>query len=186
MKYYISDTHFGHENVIEFDNRPFANLEEMENTIINNWNRKVKDDDEVYFLGDLCFRSKMSPVNYLRRLKGKKYLILGNHDMATIMKNDQAKAMFESISQILVVEDGGEQIVLCHFCMASWWHKEKGVLHFYGHIHNSKEDILRTMINLGNAYNVGCMINNYEPCTKEEIIENNMKFWKETFKNESR
>ena len=52
MKYYISDLHIGHKNCIIFDNRPFSTLEEMHDTIVENWNSVVKKDDEVYILGD--------------------------------------------------------------------------------------------------------------------------------------
>lgn len=53
MKFYISDLHIGHKNILKFDNRPFTSLEEMEKTIINNWNGVVKKNDEVYILGDM-------------------------------------------------------------------------------------------------------------------------------------
>ena len=55
MKYYISDLHFDHTNVIKFDNRPFKDVEEMNNALIHNWNSVVKKNDIVYVLGDFCF-----------------------------------------------------------------------------------------------------------------------------------
>ena len=55
MKYYTSDIHFGHNKIIDFEKRPFKSIEEMDNTIINNWNNKVKSTDEVYILGDFAF-----------------------------------------------------------------------------------------------------------------------------------
>lgn len=53
--YYISDLHFGHSNIIRFDNRPFSNVQEMEETIVKNWNERVAKDDVVYILGDFCW-----------------------------------------------------------------------------------------------------------------------------------
>lgn len=51
MNYFISDLHLGHKNVLKFDNRPFINIEEHDKTIIDNWNSKVNDNDDVYVLG---------------------------------------------------------------------------------------------------------------------------------------
>lgn len=53
MNYFISDLHLGHKNVLKFDNRPFINIEEHDKTIIDNWNNKVNDNDDVYVLGVL-------------------------------------------------------------------------------------------------------------------------------------
>ena len=58
MNLYTSDLHFGHENVIRFDDRPFSDIEEMDRTLIEMWNARVRDEDTVYIVGDVCFRSK--------------------------------------------------------------------------------------------------------------------------------
>jgi len=85
-KWFISDTHFFHANILKFtdDNgkkiRPFDTLEEMHETIIENWNKVVKDNDYVYHLGDVTFRYDGAFNNLMSRLKGKKRLIVGNHD----------------------------------------------------------------------------------------------------------
>lgn len=50
--FYISDLHIGHENILRFDNRPFADVNEMNNKLIENWNARVRSDDTVYILGD--------------------------------------------------------------------------------------------------------------------------------------
>lgn len=54
MNYYISDTHFGHANIINFDKRPFKNTEEMERELISRWNSVVTSADTTYILGDFC------------------------------------------------------------------------------------------------------------------------------------
>ena len=55
MNYYISDLHFGHKNIINFDHRPFFDIEEMEEVLVMNWNATVHKDDTVYILGDFCW-----------------------------------------------------------------------------------------------------------------------------------
>lgn len=85
-KWFISDTHFFHANILKFIGddgkriRPFNSLEEMHETIIERWNGVVKDNDYVYHLGDVTFRYDGAFNALMRRLKGKKRLIVGNHD----------------------------------------------------------------------------------------------------------
>lgn len=69
MNYYISDMHLGHKNVLKFDVRPFQSVEEMNETLIVNWNRKVTDADDIWILGDFCYRSEKDPSFYLKQLK---------------------------------------------------------------------------------------------------------------------
>ena len=57
MNYYISDLHFGHANVIRHDARPFADVGEMDRVLIERWNAVVGEDDDVYVVGDFCYRS---------------------------------------------------------------------------------------------------------------------------------
>lgn len=73
----ISDTHFGHGNIIGYCHRPFKTLKEMDDTMIENWNRVVKDEDTVYFVGDFSYKNNR---NYRRLLNGHIIFIKGNHD----------------------------------------------------------------------------------------------------------
>ncbi len=56
MTYFTSDLHFGHENIIRFSNRPFSSAEEMNRTLIDNWDSRVTDRDDIYILGDMFYR----------------------------------------------------------------------------------------------------------------------------------
>ena len=78
---FTSDLHFGHENVIRFDNRPFATVEEMDNEMIRRWNEKVSPGDLVYVLGDFIWKSRNDDAaELIRSLHGQIILIKGNHD----------------------------------------------------------------------------------------------------------
>ena len=76
----ISVMHFGHANIIKYENRPFASAEEMDNTIITNWKSIVKNKDVVLVLGDVSFYNKEKTQQIIKNLPGLKTLILGNHD----------------------------------------------------------------------------------------------------------
>lgn len=179
MNYYISDMHLGHKNVIKFDGRPFENIEEMNEILIERWNAKVKDEDDVWILGDFCYRSDKDPSFYLKRLKGKKHLVIGNHDKVTV-KSGSVLRYFESVERLQHIKDGEHNVILCHFPLATWNAIRRGSFHVYGHIHNDREEVFGFMKNQERALNAGCMINNYEPVTLAELIANNKKFQENT------
>ena len=78
--FFVADTHFGHEAMIRFENRPFKDIRDMEQKIIKNWNETVAQEDRVFVLGDFAFGDKAEVTRLCRSLNGKKTLVLGNHD----------------------------------------------------------------------------------------------------------
>ena len=83
----ISDTHFSHRNIIEYCSRPFPLVQEMDETMIRNWNNVVSDDDLVYHVGDFGLTRHYSYlINIMRRLNGKIILLRGNHDDKKFLK----------------------------------------------------------------------------------------------------
>lgn len=78
--FFIADTHFGHKNIIAYENRPFATVEEMDKELIRLWNETVQQDDTVFLLGDFSFYNKERSAEICRQLQGNKLLVLGNHD----------------------------------------------------------------------------------------------------------
>lgn len=175
MNLYTSDLHFGHKNVIGFDHRPFADVTEMDNFIIQCWNSRVQPDDTVYILGDICYHSEKGPEWYLKRLRGHKILILGNHDWK-IKNNEAALSYLEGVEIMMQITDGDKQICLCHYPIAEWNGYFHGAWHIYGHIHNSKAETYEIMKNRERALNAGCMINNYSPASFNELVRNNKIF----------
>lgn len=175
MNLYISDLHFGHRNVINFDHRPFSNADEMDHYMIGLWNNRVYDDDDVYIIGDFAYRSGKSSDWYLRQLKGHKHLIIGNHDRSTI-ENKKAMAYLESVDKMTHVTDGDKQIVLCHYPLAEWYKSRHGSWLIYGHIHGNKNDTYEFMKTREHALNAAACINNYTPASFRELVENNARF----------
>lgn len=176
MVFYTADLHFGHANIIALDQRPFESIDEMDEELVRRWNKKVREDDTVYFLGDFCFRSKKQPWEYAERLNGKKVLIVGNHEKKLI-RDTRAMRCFESVHDILTINDGNRSIVLCHYPLAEWPGYFHGAYHIYGHIHaNTGNPVYSYISRFERAYNAGCMINNYEPVTFAELVRNNRIF----------
>lgn len=129
MIWFTADHHYGHANIIKHCSRPFASVHEMNETMTQRWNERVATTDTVYHVGDFAFRGQKADT-YLRPLKGRKHLILGNHDDRKNLGDT-----WESISDILQVSISGTPIVLCHYGMRVWNRSHHGALHFYGHSH---------------------------------------------------
>lgn len=174
MIYFTADTHFDHANIIRFCNRPFATVEEMNEALIANWNRKVHGNDTVYILGDMFFRTT-DPEPILRQLKGRKHLITGNHDSQWMKKVDMDR-WFASVQPYLETSDGQHTLTLCHFPMVSWNHQSRSYM-IHGHIHeNTDMDYWPLLVTRGRVLNAGCDINSFEPVFFQELVENNAKF----------
>ena len=195
--FYIADTHFGHKSVIGLAHRPFSTVEEMNRVLIENWNKKVKNCDTVYVLGDMFFKFQFFE-DILKVLKGKKHLIIGNHDTSWIEEyhdrkrdkdccvphrgyrlkgtDDDLGKYFLSVSDILQIGDGERSCILCHYPLMTWKH-EKRLYMIHGHLHNDTEDsFFHHIAQNEKMLNAGVDINNFEPVTLDELIENNRKF----------
>lgn len=80
MDYVISDTHFGHANIIDYEKRPFNNVQEMDNILIKRWNEVVSVNDTVYHLGDFFLTYTKRQLEIFTQLNGYIILIRGNYD----------------------------------------------------------------------------------------------------------
>jgi calcineurin-like phosphoesterase family protein len=178
MIYYISDLHFGHQNVLGMDGRPFETIEQMDAALIRLWNERVTDDDDVYIVGDFAYHNNYTATWYLRQLRGRKHLIIGNHDRHTVQ---DAKVMecFSSVERMARIADNDRVVSLCHFPVAEWNGKRHGGYHVYGHIHIRRDEVYEFMSRYDKALNAGCMINGYRPVTLDELMENNRRFREE-------
>jgi calcineurin-like phosphoesterase family protein len=185
MKFYTSDLHLGHSKIIEYENRPFNSVEEMNAELIRRWNNKVKKGDEVYVIGDFSFM-KGEPTNeVLKQLNGQKFLVKGNHD-AFISDKRFDPSGFVWIKDYARVKDNngpwtnGIELVLFHYPIAVWESQHHGCAHLYGHVHGTKHnqhEQAPDVTKLPNAFNVGVDVNDYEPKTIEELIKKRLTGW---------
>ena len=135
MIYYIADMHFGHTNVLRFDNRPFPDTAQMDDTLIQNWNGRVTSDDTVYVLGDAFWKNEENSIRIMERLQGQKHLIQGNHDRV----KGKLRPYWESIEQYAEVNDENRLVILSHYPILFYKNQHYGAVMLYGHVHNTRE-----------------------------------------------
>lgn len=147
MRWLTADHHFGHRNIIEFANRPWKSIGEHDEWMIEAWNEVVGGEDEVWVLGDFAFVSDRWELKRLvKRLKGKKHLVLGNHDGTRARHWETGE--WESVEKIGMV-DG---VVLCHdalgWTIKNGW-SEGWPRMFCGHVHGNWKVTWGRYVNVG-------------------------------------
>lgn len=170
MIYFTSDLHFGHYNIIAHCNRPFQSIDHMNSVLIQNWNQKVTDRDDVYILGDFTMEDAATAHRFFSVLNGKKYLIRGNHDKFT-EKFEQYAEDIVWIKDYHVLKYEKKKFILFHYPILEWESYGKGSIHLYGHIHNNIQSLERVKVLDKNAYNVGVDVNGYAPISIDEVIK---------------
>ena len=181
MLFFTADAHFGHANILKLCDRPFDTIEEMNEELIRRGNRKVSGGDTVYILGDLFFRCP-DPVPILERLRGRKVLIVGNHDSSWMDKVDLNR-YFQEVTDFKVITNGQYAITLCHYPLLTWKHQRKSYM-IHGHIHaDTTDDFFPLISRRERVLNAGMDINGFEPVTFEELLENNARF-KEAYRQQ--
>lgn len=167
MIWFTSDTHFGHKNIIQYTQRPFESVEEMDETMIERWNERVAPNDSVYHLGDvgLCPAPQLKEI--LDRLNGSIFLITGNHEKSAL----ECKRRFEWIKDYYELrvadpdaDNGRQKIMLMHYAMRVWNGSHRGNFHLYGHSHGSLPDD-PTM----RSFDIGVDCHNFYPLSYEEV-----------------
>lgn len=198
MRYYIADLHFFHESLnTQMDKRGFASVEEMNEYMIKQWNKKVRIQDEVVILGDFSMGKGVETNEILRRLNGKKYLIEGNHDKF-LGDRKFDKTLLKWIKPYEELKDNKRKIVLSHYpimCYNGQYRidnegKPRAYM-LYGHVHNTQDErivhefqerVRQTTVpsregeNFRNIpchmINCFCMYSDYMPLSLDEWIEN--------------
>ena len=151
-----ADQHFGHANVIKYENRPFSSVEEMDEFMIAKWNARVKKKSMVFHLGDFSFYPKDKTAEILSRLHGDKIIVLGNHDdRSTQWYYDVG---FYHVSRWPIIID--EFFILSHAPV--YMNEAMPYMNIHGHLHSK-------WMEGANFYNVGVECNNYTPLSIDEI-----------------
>ncbi len=130
--FFTSDTHFGCARTLVVRKRPFASLEEMDETMIARWNAAVGEDDEVYHLGDFATLKGDGLGAILDRLNGRIHLILGNNDDVDVIARTRR---FASVAEMRELTLEGQRIFLCHYPLRDWPNAWRGAWHLFGHVH---------------------------------------------------
>jgi calcineurin-like phosphoesterase family protein len=140
--FFTSDFHLGHSNVIKFDDRPFKNVNDMADKIIENWNSVVDEDSIIYYLGDLFYKVKASHVAYLvHQLKGEIRVILGNHDRLSQLFRMNRFSDIQTYQRISIKDEehkkGKQDIIVSHYPHLIWDKHHHGAFHLHGHSHHN-------------------------------------------------
>ena len=169
--FFTSDTHFNHANIIHYCNRPFKNAEQMNETLIANWNCVITPDDTVFHLGDFCLGGAAEWTKILDRLNGKIYLILGNHDLRNLCQGFRYR--FEHVAMQMHIEVGKQRIYLSNYPFLCFEGSYKNVWQLFGHVHSRKNN---TGIDAGRLqhlyptqYDVGVDNNDFTPVSYFQV-----------------
>jgi len=189
--FYVSDLHIGHKNCLRFDNRPFKDLREQNEKLVEIWNSRVNPKDHVWILGDVLWKTDPESVETIKKLNGKKFVVTGNHD-GKWLKDSSVKKLFAKIYHSYhLFFDNRRKVVLSHYPIFMYDGVLNGSFHLYGHVHIDETDCKfihkwrkeyeeELKIQYGkdfkvNMFNVGLAVSYMEwgPKTLDEILEAN-------------
>jgi calcineurin-like phosphoesterase family protein len=184
MNYYTGDSHYNHRNIISYSSRPFANVEEMNEALVDGINGVVGERDTLYHLGDVAFglerhrRSQLeSAIEFRKRIRCRHVILVwGNHDKR--LKSDLGfRAFFDRTGDLLEITDHflKRKVVLCHFALVVYNASHHGqTLHAFGHSHGNLNSWLDEHmpghlamdVGVDNAYK---LLGEYRPFSSEEF-----------------
>lgn len=182
-KFFSSDKHFGHYNILRICNRPYKTLQEMESDYINKHNSMVTNNDDYYDLGDIGYRCSPSHVSGLiRKMNGRIHVILGNHDksLRSAIRNHILDDLIDSgkleiygsidptviTSKILNIDN--QRVIISHYAYRTWPSAFRGTIHLYGHSHGNLSDYYK-------SFDVGVDSNDGYPWEWSQILEKTNK-----------
>lgn len=135
--WFTSDNHFGHKSILKFAAETRMNhtdVDAMNREMIERWNDTVGLTDRVYTLGDFSFMNSEKTEKVLKQLKGRIFLIKGNHDH---WLNEATAKYFEEIYDYKKITIDGKKVVLFHYPIFEWENMHHGSYHLYGHVHGN-------------------------------------------------
>jgi calcineurin-like phosphoesterase family protein len=181
--WFTSDTHYGHKNIAGKEVsrwtsgfRKFASVQQMNEALIANINKYVKEDDILYHLGDFAFGDAKTIREFRNSLVCKNiHLILGNHD-EEIEDSLELQELFTSVGYVMQVRHGKHKFFLSHYPHLSWHHAAKGVIMLHGHEHGSFDHLNRNVLRMDVGIDSAeIILGMYRPFSIEEVISINTK-----------
>lgn len=172
--FFTADHHFGHANIIRYCERPFLNVKEMDDALVNMWNSVVEKEDFVFHLGDFTLGDLDRFSSITRRLNGRIHIVPGGHDHRWLERFVYLSAASNSKHPVRVlaplvtidIKEYGEAeddiIVLCHYAMRVWDRSHYGSYHLYGHSHGNLPPIT-------NSLDVGVDVHDFFPVSWGEV-----------------
>jgi len=187
MRFFTSDLHFGHQNIIKYADRPFSSVDEMNETLIENWNSVVRPgvEDEVWVLGDFAMGKIADTLPLAKRLNGFKLLVPGNHDRCwrhhgkkrlAEWQDKYCDVGFALAGDMFMGDLGGMLSVFCHFPVeGDSQHDDRyadvrprrvdaNILYVHGHTH-SRDRVV------GDHVHVGTDAWDYTPVSEDRLVE---------------
>lgn len=167
--YFTADTHFGHTQLIRegiLRRRPFASIEEHDEALIRNWNEAVTSpSDDVWHLGDFALGASPERCEQVfRRLRGRKHLIIGNHDSGRVTKLGWSSKPADIRRIAVPWQNDKVELVLMHYALRAWPRIHRGARHLFGHTHTSLPGTTRSL-------DVGVDAWGYRPVGIGEILD---------------
>jgi calcineurin-like phosphoesterase family protein len=174
FKAFYSDPHLGHANIIEYCQRPFSSVEEMNRVLVDNYNRLIGPNDTVLWVGDCFFKGH---ENLLAQMNGHKVLVVGNHDRS---EQTMARLGFDLVMKEAFLNIAGVPCRVNHWPYdgpAKAAHKRPrrrpGEVLLHGHDHSIDKVTSKDSINVGvDAWN-------FKPALYSEVAElvNDLVTW---------
>jgi calcineurin-like phosphoesterase family protein len=157
-RWFISDTHFSHANIIRYTKRPFQSVSEMNEKLIENWNAFIKPEDTVFFLGDFALGTTEFLTSLCSLLHGNKICIRGNHDGTPAKMH---KIGFSLVLESAFIKIGRHQVELVHIP------SQTAPAHFqlHGHVHEKRPNQL-----VGRQLNLSVEVWDYKPVSEKTIV----------------
>lgn len=161
MHFFTSDEHFGHKNIIRYCNRPFQTVEEMDETIISNFNSVVSKGDITIHAGDFTLIGQKLNVykKYADRLNGNHVFLKGSHDYWI-----PRKGSIQIWEKNFTINQQQYYFVVCHYAMKTWARSHFNSIQLYGHSHGALPPV-------GKQHDIGVDNNNFFPLSENQIVE---------------
>ena len=176
--FFIGDPHFGHANIIRYDGRPFNSVAEMDEELIRRWNEVVGDNDIVIIVGDLTWYDDEKTAEILKRLKGRKVLVKGNHDNLGPLSMAELYQFHHGYLELNDYETR-KKLVISHYPIHFYNGQRRGTIMLYAHVHNAIDEtvsreveaLIKERLNIDfTMINTGCMYWDYTPRTLAEML----------------